>query len=297
MVVKKIVSHLPPRHLDDFLAISILKYLYPDATIEYIYPQNVPSEYLNDSGIILIDVGNSYDPNLNNFDHHQDLNINSSIILVLKKFFPEININNSALHAIDIIDRFGFPRAESEGLVKKDSLLVKRIKTILRIEPNEEIGRIILNLLSQDLDYSKFVERLYEELMAKGLTQKAQEEIEEEEKIYEEKLKNIEYLNLDYKGKTLKITISNQSLSTFHSRFFEEKEDIDILIERNSMNEENTSIIVNSNSKNMQVAMDFADDVLAKNFTLIFRHKTGSIRVISEDIQIFKNYIRNNFKL
>lgn len=295
MAIEKIVSHLPPRHLDDFLAISILKYLYPDATIEYLHPQSVPLEYLKNSEIALVDIGNSYNPDLNNFDHHQNLDISSSIILVLRKFFPDISISN-AVNVIDTIDRFGFPKAEAENLVKKDYSISKKIKVILRTEISEEVGRIVLDLLSRDLDYSTFIERLYEELKLKGLTKKAEEEIEKEEKLYEEKIKEVEYLDLDYTGKTLKIAISNESLSPFHGRFFEENL-VDILVERNSMSKENTSIIVNSSSKNIEVAMDFADNILAKNFTIIFKHKTGSIRVVSENVKVVRNYIKNNFKL
>lgn len=117
-MVKKIVSHLPPRHLDDFLAVAYLKYLFPQAELEFVHPQRVPLEYLQDSKIILVDVGSVYDPEKNNYDHHQNINLPCSLVLVLKHFSDMDIENNYLLQVIDFIDRFGLSKAIAKFGIK-----------------------------------------------------------------------------------------------------------------------------------------------------------------------------------
>lgn len=88
--MQKIITHLPPFHFDDFMAVSLLKYRYPDATIERVHPQNLSHE----DNAIYVDTGGKYDGE-RYFDHHHDLNLNSSIVLVLKRFY--LNVDCSRL--------------------------------------------------------------------------------------------------------------------------------------------------------------------------------------------------------
>ena len=189
--MKKIVSHLPPRHMDDYLAISLLSYLYPDAQVEYVHPQKVQEEYLQDPNIILVDAGSSYDPEKNNFDHHHNLELECSLSLVVKKFFPEL-YTCKVLRAIDLVDRFGVKRAVEEGLVSLDREVDEKRKIILLSEINKDTGRIAYRLLEYakvvDLDHNSFISMLYDTMRVAGLTQKAQEERKTQREEHEKKI-------------------------------------------------------------------------------------------------------------
>lgn len=109
--IKKIVSHVPPRHVDDFFAVALAKSQFPDAQIEYVHPQRVPESYRTNKEILLLDVGNDYNPEYSNFDHHQSLEIPCSLILIMKLLRYEKLINHPAIRYIDINDRFGPKKA------------------------------------------------------------------------------------------------------------------------------------------------------------------------------------------
>ena len=67
MTIQLIVTHPGGAHKDDFLACSLLAHLH-GVSIERRDPTN---EDLANPSICVVDVGGSYDPDLNNFDHHQ----------------------------------------------------------------------------------------------------------------------------------------------------------------------------------------------------------------------------------
>lgn len=103
--IKRIVTHNGQTHSDDFLATAILAHKF-NVTIHRV--SSVSKEELEDNSIIVVDVGGKYEPEKNNFDHHQDLNIPCSLILVLNKFFPNIKVNDiDELRFIDDWDRIG----------------------------------------------------------------------------------------------------------------------------------------------------------------------------------------------
>lgn len=80
MQVTKIITHPGTAHGDDFLACCILvaKFGVP---IERREPNQ---EDLDNQDIIVLDVGGRYEPEKLNFDHHQDLTIPCSLVLVLR---------------------------------------------------------------------------------------------------------------------------------------------------------------------------------------------------------------------
>lgn len=75
----KIVVHPGRAHLDDLLATAIALTVYSAATVIR----------GNCNGDIFIDTGDQYRPPTH-FDHHQDINLPASFILVLRHFYPEI---------------------------------------------------------------------------------------------------------------------------------------------------------------------------------------------------------------
>ena len=72
------------------LPTSILLKFFDFYNIEEFERKFQVSEFeLADPEIIVIDMGRSYDPDLGNFDHHQDPNLPASNLLILRHFVPE----------------------------------------------------------------------------------------------------------------------------------------------------------------------------------------------------------------
>jgi hypothetical protein len=87
MSVKRIITHGGQAHADDLLAVAVLLTKFPDAEVHRV------SEVPEDIGdAIVVDIGGKYDGE-HFFDHHHDPSLPASLILVLRKFFPEINID------------------------------------------------------------------------------------------------------------------------------------------------------------------------------------------------------------
>lgn len=76
----KIVTHPGTAHGDDFLACCVLAAKF-GAPIERREPTR---DDLDDPDILVLDVGGRYEPEKLNFDHHQDLEILCSFVLVLQ---------------------------------------------------------------------------------------------------------------------------------------------------------------------------------------------------------------------
>lgn len=76
-----IITHGGRAHFDEFFAISLVLATHQDVdfTIERRNP--TPSE-LNNPDIWVIDIGERHETGLKNFDHHQDLKISASFVLV-----------------------------------------------------------------------------------------------------------------------------------------------------------------------------------------------------------------------
>jgi len=298
MMVKKIVSHLNPRHFDDFLGIAFLKTKYPQAELEFVHPQRVPVEYIDDPEICLVDVGGKFDPFLKNYDHHQRLSLKSSFLLVLINEFENRSlvkkvIQKEAVRFIDLTDRYGVKKASEIVGVPLDAEEDRMRKEILLIDLSkwgELIGKIAIETLliyNKYNKYSDWIKNFYQRLEEKGLLNEPRAILAREETLYQEKLAKVQVIQKN----NLKILISSESFAPNHFRVFNET-GADLLIERNSMNKEHTSIIKNTSSpKTAQIA-------LAKIFNLypkIFIHPNGFIAVI--DIPFEKVDVEKILKL
>lgn len=277
-----IVSHLEPRHEDDYLAIALLLTRYPNAKIKLVHPQQIPEEYTKDKNTILVDVGMQYEPSLNNFDHHQNKEIPSSVILIAKHFYPEINTQTPFMQAIDIKDRFGIQETIKRGLIKANENTDKKRKVILKTEITPKIASIITSLVKTlsktNASYENFINMLYDLLYNTEEFQKALKETEEEEKVFERKLKQVQIIEKD-----IKIGISKETLAPYHYEAFKRTQ-IDLLIEANSMNPNHTSLIVNTNSKTKEKAQEIRDKLI-ENMPLVFKHPTGFIAVVNLPVE------------
>jgi len=281
--MEKIVSHKPPRHLDDWLGISLVKALHPQAQIEYVHPQQVPEEYLSSKKICVIDVGMRYEPELNNFDHHHNSEIPSSVILVLRHFYPHIDSSARFLQAIDITDRFGFKEAVRQGLAKENKAGDEKRKALLLTDISNTVANTVAQAVKfavkMNTTYENFVELLYSLLSQTEELQKAREQLEREKQELERRLREIKVYELN----GIKVGISAESLAPYHYEVFQ-RTGIDMLVERNSMNREHTSLIVNTSSPHKEKAQKVREELI-KGIPVVFRHQTGFIVVVDKTVE------------
>lgn len=83
--MNKIVTHSGTFHADEICGVALLLRLFPGAAVERTY---TPSEDdFADPGVIVLDIGRRYEPDLSNFDHHQDAALPSAAGLILRHFY------------------------------------------------------------------------------------------------------------------------------------------------------------------------------------------------------------------
>jgi hypothetical protein len=272
-MVRKVVTHREPRHWDDFIAVALLKMSYPDAVVEFVHPQGVPQEYYNDKGVCLVDVGGRYEPELMNFDHHQDVNLNCSLMLVLKYVYG-LSVLSKVLQFIDLADRFGVKKASEELGVRLDPQEDAMRREILLIDLNrygKEVGEVLWDNLLID-DYSLWIRKVYTELEVRGLLEEPCRKIREEEERYREKVGKVEFR--EYGG--MRVAFSSESLAPYHYRFFQES-GVVLLVERNSMSREHTSVIKNTG---LEVAKGIDLSKVFEEYPKVFLHQNGFIAVL-----------------
>jgi len=278
-----IITHLPPRHMDDFLALVVLREVFPLAEIRYIHPQSSElSVWKNDKNYILVDVGEDYDPEMNNYDHHHDKNLPCSFILIVKHFLSdeekELILLHPAVHVIDAIDNFGFETAKQVYGLKPDKEVDKKRKTILLVDLEKyNIFPFFIEALKNTSNYDEFILYFYDCLDRARILEEPKRLIEEEEQKINKLLSKARVM--DYKG--IKVLYSQESFSPYHSQVFSETK-ADIIIERNKMNASHTSVIKNSSSP-------FYDRVdlnqLSQLYRQVFIHKTGFITVLDVPVE------------
>ena len=271
--MRKIVTHKEPRHWDDFIAVALLKRSYPDALVEFVHPQQVPQEYYEDREVCLVDVGGRYEPEWMNFDHHQDVSLNCSLVLVLRHVYG-LSVMSRVLRFIDVADRFGVKRASEEVGVRLDPQEDAMRREILLIDLNRyggEVGKVLWDTLLID-DYSLWIRKVYAALDEIGLLDEPRRKIREEEERYREKVGKVEIREYG----DVKVAFSAESLAPYHYRFFQES-GVVLLVERNSMSREHTSVIKNTN---LEWAKDIDLSRVFEEYPRVFLHPNGFIAVI-----------------
>jgi hypothetical protein len=266
--------------MDDFLGIAFLKTKYPKAEIEFIHPQKVSYEYLADPTICLVDVGGKFDPSYKNYDHHQNINLRASFVLVLIHEFNNPALvkklaEKEAVKFIDLTDRFGVKKAfeltgvplnTDEDRMRKEILLIDLTRWA------EVVGKIALDTFLVYDKYSDWIRYFYQRLDTKGLLDEPRAILAREEIAYQEKLAKAQVIERN----DLKILISTESFAPNHFRLFNET-GADLVIEKNVMNSQHTSIIKNtSSSKTKNIDLSKVFTVYPK----VFIHQNGFIAVV-----------------
>lgn len=282
MEVTKIVTHLPPRHMDDFFAVSFLKMLFPEASLEFIHPQSVPEEYRENPRIILVDVGEDYNPDKNNYDHHQNPELECSLYLVLKHFSDEIDPNTSMVKIISYIDRFGFVSASSKFGITFSEEVDRMRRTILLADIKKyflPVTKALLYFIEPN-DYNGFIKSVYNYLDNLKILEEAKQIVLEEEKEF---LKNLLHARIYCHGH-INILVSQNSFAPYHFKVFE-KLKVDVIVERNKFNPDHTSIIKNSRSPFYRA---IKLENLMRFYPVVFIHKNGFIAVVNIPVDKIK---------
>jgi hypothetical protein len=114
---KSVITHPGNAHFDEVMAISLLLATHPDENFQ-IERRDPGQKELDNPDVWVIDTGERYEPELHNFDHHQNLELDASFVLVADylglskklQWLPWWEYRN-------IMDRFGpFKAGEKYGV-------------------------------------------------------------------------------------------------------------------------------------------------------------------------------------
>ncbi len=114
-----IITHPGRAHFDEFFAVSLI--LAVDSASEFsIQRRNPTKKELSDPNVWVVDIGERYEPDFRNFDHHQDIDLHASFVLVSDylNLTNELKINPWWTYK-DKIDRFGPFKIAKEMGVKR----------------------------------------------------------------------------------------------------------------------------------------------------------------------------------
>lgn len=281
-MIKKIVSHLNPRHVDDFLAIAYLKAKFPQAEIEFVHPQNVSTEYLENPEICVVDVGGEFNPDRHNFDHHQDSNLPCSLLMVLGYFDGIDYSEHPVIQLIDIVDRMGVVNAGKQTGYRFAKDIDTYRRPILLVDLNKyskEIINSFFSTLKETNDYNEFWKVFYEKLDALKVLEESKEILRKEEEEFQRKLSQIEKHEIG----DLLVVFSKETLAPNHFRVFQQTK-ADIIVEPNSMSPSQTSVIRNSQSPNVD-RIDLSK--LFDFYPKVFLHNTGFLAVVDVSVKEF----------
>lgn len=87
-------------HADEVITIALLDYTYTIDDVIRTRDKNVLKHAMNNPKAFVIDVGEDYNPDMRNFDHHQDLQVDATNVLVLMYLENESFISNELFNAL-----------------------------------------------------------------------------------------------------------------------------------------------------------------------------------------------------
>ena len=226
--------------LDSLLATSILLYRYPGSravkisenTLEHM-PSAGIRELINSQKIFLIDAGNSFNPELKNYDHHHDLTLYCSLKLVLiheMKIHPAY-LNLGPFHKIDLIDKHFLPTNPASAKLYRNLPPETRIleNYLSFFQPSPEMGEFVLKTLkdkNRDTYYTFLVKLI--SIAGKRKNQALKNFLE-----YKKKVDNIIKSTLLVKTRKLTVAISHHPVSPYYTEVISILKP-DVLIERKS---------------------------------------------------------------
>jgi hypothetical protein len=80
--MKHIVTHAGQAHRDDFISVALILAIFQN--VIKVFRRDPTAEELADPEVCVVDVGGNLNPELNNFDHHQERDLDCALVQVLK---------------------------------------------------------------------------------------------------------------------------------------------------------------------------------------------------------------------
>ena len=84
MKIKKLLTHDGVFHADEIFAIALIKCVFSSVIIKVERTRDITTDDMEDPEIWVLDQGKVYNPELHNFDHHQEKELESTNVLVLE---------------------------------------------------------------------------------------------------------------------------------------------------------------------------------------------------------------------
>lgn len=144
------------------------------------------------------------------------------------------------------------------------------------------VSQAIKFAAKMNASYESFIDLMYSLLSHTEELQRAKEKLEKEKQELERRLREVKVIEIN----GIKVGISTESLAPRHSEVFQ-RTGIDMLVERNSMKREHTSLIVNTLSPNKDRAYEIREGLI-KGIPEVFRHQTGFIVVVDKGVEEFQ---------
>jgi hypothetical protein len=109
-----IITHPGSSHFDEFFALCLILAVHPDT--DFSIERREPTvQEVADPSIWVVDIGQEYDPEKRNFDHHQNIDISASFVLVAQALgYADILSALPWWLFKDRIDRFGPAKVGAE---------------------------------------------------------------------------------------------------------------------------------------------------------------------------------------
>jgi len=118
MKYTKIITHAGTHHADEILAIATIFHFVGELPIERKY--TATDKEMTDPSIFVLDIMKKLQPELSNFDHHQDGNIQSTNILILDHLCKDEKLKGSLkkylFDYVDSVDRGHVVEDRGEGI-------------------------------------------------------------------------------------------------------------------------------------------------------------------------------------
>lgn len=127
-MIAKIITHAGTFHADEILSIALLRCMGIMAPIERTYTPSDEDFY--NPAIFVLDVGRRYEPERNNFDHHQNGDLAATNLLLLetlgRPYFGNAvcdRLHDSLFSRVSDIDRGKIGLTGSEGFLEFNSII------------------------------------------------------------------------------------------------------------------------------------------------------------------------------
>jgi len=267
-----VVVHGGQAHVDDFLCACILQSIYPGVPI--FRKNEVSAEELADPEVWVCDIGGHYEPELHNFDHHQDdrdAPPECAFSRLVKYLFPDVQFNHlDWFDNLKLTDSKGrFAVAKANGWEKYPFQLLSPVECAL-LKIFEEV-----NLITYGVYFAHMMEKIGKQIVdsAKQVTADIK------------RLVNCERVSIEKNGVKVIVIIDEHQHTPGAQKFRDMMMDVgvEIAVSICHDNRDGGWVLYRFND---HPAVDFS--VLSGREEILFVHKGGFVAKTKERLEISK---------